>query len=290
MRKVDPKIILVASGDLGTKATLTSGRNRRDVNWSHGMLEQCADSMDFISEHFYKGRTPWGEQPPGELPAYVGLLRDEIRNKAKSHRELQTKLGRTPEKFTPIAMDEWNYWHNKYVYGELGCQYSLADSLGIATGLHEYFRNSDIIHMANYAQTVNVIGCVKTTKTAAFFDTTALPLLLYRREFGTVPLTVSGNHAKRAIDIAAARTKDGSALTIGVVNPQAKPQSIGVTMKGAQPGATASVWRIASKDPTSINTPETQSVGIAEEKNVTFEQLNVPPYSVSVYRVPLKQQ
>ena len=99
MRKVDPKLILVGSGDLGTKATLSNGREKRDVNWSQGMLEQCGDEMDFISEHFYKGKTPWGDQPPKELPPYVALLKDEIRNKAKTHRELQSKLGRTPDRF-----------------------------------------------------------------------------------------------------------------------------------------------------------------------------------------------
>ena len=33
---------------------------------------------------------------------------------ARLHRELQTKLGRTRDKFMPIAMDEWNYWHRDY--------------------------------------------------------------------------------------------------------------------------------------------------------------------------------
>ena len=176
-----------------------------------------------------------------------------------------------------------------YIYGELGCQYSLADALGIAAGLHEYFRNSDIIHMANYAQTVNVIGCIKTTKTAAFFDTTALPLLLYRREFGTVPLEVTGNQGDRALDVVAAKTKDGSAITIGVVNPQAKPQSMAVKFDGVKPGSAATVWRIAGSDPAAHNTADKKDVSIAEEKNVPFgEQLTVPAYSVNLYRVPIE--
>jgi alpha-L-arabinofuranosidase len=291
MRKVDPKLILVGSGDLGTKATLSNGREKHDVNWSQGMLEQCSNEMDFISEHFYKGKTPWGDQPPKELPPYVALLKDEIRNKARTHRELQSKLGRTPDHFMPIAMDEWNYWHTGYIYGELGCQYSLADALGIAAGLHEYFRNSDIIHMANYAQTVNVIGCIKTTKTAAFFDSTALPLLLYRREFGTVPLEVTGNQGDRALDVVAAKTEDGSAITIGVVNPQAKPQSIAVKFGGVKRGSAATVWRIAGSDPAAHNTADKKDVAIAEEKNVPFgEQITVPACSVNLYRVPLNKQ
>src|SRR5262249_20587690 len=124
MRKVDPKIALAGSGDLGTKATLQSGRGKRQVSWSEGLLDQCGDGMDFISEHFYKGKTPWGEQPPKELPKYVALLKDEIRHKATTHRQLQSKLGRTADHFIPIAMDEWNYWHRDYIYGELGCEYS----------------------------------------------------------------------------------------------------------------------------------------------------------------------
>ena len=43
--------------------------------------------------------------------------------------------------------------------------YKLRDALGIAAGLHEYFRQSDLIQMAHCAQTVNVIGCITTTKT-----------------------------------------------------------------------------------------------------------------------------
>ena len=74
--------------------------------------------------------------------------------------------------------------------------------LGIAAGLHEYFRNSDIIFMANYAQTVNVIGCIKTTKTHAEFRLHGLPLMLYRQHFGTIPVKVE--HQAAPLDISAA--------------------------------------------------------------------------------------
>ena len=90
-----------------------------------------------------------------------------------------------------IALDEWNYWYGPFEYGELGTRYFLQDALGIAAGLHEIFRNSDLFFMANYAQTVNVIGAVKTTKTRAELEPTGLALALYRRRFGTVPVTVT---------------------------------------------------------------------------------------------------
>jgi alpha-L-arabinofuranosidase len=289
MRKVDSDVMLVGSCDLDTQGSLGDGANAKHVGWSEGMLEKCADNMDFVSEHFYSGRLPWTKD--GEIPIeqHVGLLREQIRKKAASHRELQAKLGRKPDKYIPIAMDEWNYWHRDYVYGELGCQYNLADALGIAAGLHEYFRNSDIIHMAEYAQTVNVIGRIKTTKTAAFFDTTALPLLLYRREFGSEPLSVSGNPDEKTLDVAAAKTAEGDAITIGVVNPEKESRKIKIDVKGAKLESKATVWRITADSPAATNTADKQSVKIAQSSDVAVDAgLTVPPYSASVYRIPLK--
>jgi alpha-N-arabinofuranosidase len=289
MHKVDPDLVLVGSCDLGTQDSLGEGKNAHRVGWSEGMLEKCADNMNFVSEHFYCGRVPWTKDGQIPIEQHFGLLREQIRKKAASHRELQTKLGRKPDEFIPIAMDEWNYWHRDYVYGELGCQYNLADALGIAAGLQEYFRNSDIIKMAEYAQTVNVIGCIKTTKTAAFFDTTALPLMLYRREFGTQPLTVSGNPDENKLDIAAAKTADGSAVTIGVVNPQDTPVAIDAKLRGATMAPTGTVWRITANSPEAINTAEKQSVAISEPEQVaTGEKLTAPAFSVNVFRIPIQ--
>jgi alpha-N-arabinofuranosidase len=205
MRKADPAISLIGVGDLGRVVKKDDKNEKR--GWSRGMLERCAERMEYISEHFYRGRKPWDPEKPETLVQHVAMLRDSIRQKAEGHRALQAELPNLKGRRVPIAMDEWNYWHRPYVYGELGCVYDLADGLGVAAGLHEYFRHSDIIHMAHYAQTVNVIGCIKTSRTAAGFATTALPLMLYRRHYGVVPLAVAGEHAP--LDVAAALTRDG---------------------------------------------------------------------------------
>lgn len=298
MRRVDPNVVLVASGDLDTRNRPDDPGEQR--GWSEGMLQECADHMDLISEHFYRGRVPWTSENEIPVSKHVGMLRESIRQKANGHRELQKKLfaseqassataqGEGP-RIVPIAMDEWNFWHRNYYYGELGCRYDLTDALGIAAGLHEYFRNSDIIQMAHYAQTVNVIGCVKTTKTDAFLSTTALPLLLYSHQFGTVPLAVSGNFDEESLDVAAARTEDGSALTIGIVNPNESEQTLHLKVVGATVGRTATVWRIAGDDPTAFNTVDNQPVTIDEERDVPLgDELTVPPYSVSLYRVSME--
>jgi len=214
-------------------------------------------------------------------------LRTSIRERAKGHRKLQEKLGLLPDRMIPIAMDEWNYWHSKYVYGELGCVYDLADALGVAAGLHEYFRNTDVIQMAHYAQTVNVIGCIKTTKTDAFISTTGLPLLLYRQHFGTTPVTVSGDHEAQGLDVAAALTAKGDALTIGVVNPHAEPRELWIDVEGAELAGQARLWRISGDGPTDHNSAETQPIVIDGPREVTFDgSVTIPPYSISLYHLP----
>jgi alpha-N-arabinofuranosidase len=140
--------------------------------------------MTLLSEHFYEGRLPWTQERRAGCRRPRHPAAHAIRHKAEGHRKLQAGLPNLRGRIVPIAMDEWNYWHRDYVYGELGCIYDLADGSAWRPGLHEYFRQSDIIHMAHYAQTVNVIGALKTTRTAAEMETTGLVLQLYRAHYG----------------------------------------------------------------------------------------------------------
>jgi alpha-N-arabinofuranosidase len=173
MRSVDPEIKLIAVGDLG--------------DWDRMVLSNCADGMDLISEHFY--RQDWHG---GGLMTHIKQIPDAIREKAEAHRQYRKEIPALDGKDIRICMDEWNYWYGPHVYGELGTRYFFRDAMGIAAGINEYSRQSDIIFMANYAQTVNVIGCIKTNTTSSVFDATGQVLKLYRQVFGTIPVTITG--------------------------------------------------------------------------------------------------
>ena len=63
MRKVDPTILLIASGAMpdtmtGSKESLNLGTNLipaylSPADWTGGLLSNCFDNIDLISEHFY---------------------------------------------------------------------------------------------------------------------------------------------------------------------------------------------------------------------------------------------
>ncbi|WP_415909406.1 alpha-L-arabinofuranosidase C-terminal domain-containing protein [Oleiharenicola sp. Vm1] len=289
MWKVDPSLQLAAVGDLETiNAKNDPEQAKSGHTWSHGMLLACADHMNVISEHFYEGRLPWTKNGRGELAAEVVKLKHTIRRKADGHRALQASLPNLSGRFIPISMDEWNYWHRDYVYGELGCVYDQADALGVAMGLHEYFRQSDVIHLAFYAQTVNVIGAIKTSRTAAEMETTGLVLSLYRAHFGSVPLKLEGDFG--ALDVAAALTADGRTLTVAVVNPTAAAVALPLALAGHRPAAAATRWTIAAPDEFAHNAPgRPRAVDIVAQPGIDATQpLAVPAFGVALFSIPLK--
>jgi len=267
MRAVDRKIKLVAVGASG--------------KWSEATLASCASAMDMLSEHFYC-------QSKADLEAHVAQIPDRVRAKALAHRRYHQTIPALKKRKTmiPIALDEWNYWYGKHEYGELGTRYYLKDALGIARGLHEMFRNCDVFGMANYAQTVNVIGCIKTTRTAAAFATTGLPLKLYRRHFGSRAVRVKGRPIP--LDLAAALTDDGKRATLAVVNPTKEPRPLKITLRGGKLAQRAARYVITGPGPMAFNAPGVApKVTIAQEKDVPFDpaKLTIPPISIVLYVV-----
>jgi len=266
MRKVDPEIRLVAVGAVG--------------RWSETMLRQCADHMDLISEHFYRHAQPG-------LLAHVRQMPHAVREKAEAHRRYRRQIPALAGKDIDIALDEWNYWYGPHVFGELGTRYFLKDALGIAAGLHEMFRQSDIFHMANYAQTVNVIGAIKTTRTAAAMETTGLALAMYRHHFGTVPVATS---VEGLADVAAAWTPDRKALTVGIVNPTLAEIQPVLTVRGATLAGTGTRWGLTGPGPMAYNNPGDPPKVTVRQESVSglTDTLTVPPCSVVLYRLDVK--
>jgi alpha-L-arabinofuranosidase len=264
MRAKDPSIKIVAVGAVGT--------------WSEGMLKNSADAMDYISEHFYV------QSLPGVL-GHANLAPREVKRIAEAHRKYRETIPELKEKNILVALDEWNYWYGPYVYGELGTQYFLKDALGVAAGLHEYFRQSDIFFMANYAQTVNVIGAIKTSKTAAVLDSTGVVLELYRNHYGMIPVKVTG--APAPLDVAAAWTEGRKTLTLAVINPTKTALTLPISFKGVSVPKSAKLYLVTGADEMACNIPGKEpGVSVREIPNAPFgSRLTLPPISVALYEI-----
>jgi alpha-L-arabinofuranosidase len=266
MRAVDSSIKIVAVGAVGP--------------WTVGTMTHCAGAMEAISEHFYVGEKP-------DLVAHVRQMTDNVRRIAEAHRKYRKEIPALAGREIPIALDEWNYWYGPEHYGEIGPRYFLKDALGVAAAMHEYARQSDIYIMANYAQTVNVIGAIKTSKTAAEFDTTGLVLKLYRGHFGTRPLATK---VAPPLDAMAALGPNGKTLTVGLVNPTMHPLEVPLKLEGVKITGEGRKFEIAGKDPLLFNEPgkpprvrivETPITGLAG-------RLPLAPCSVTLYALAVE--
>ncbi len=264
MRAEDPSIKIVAVGAVG--------------EWDETMLAQAAGDMDYLSEHFYCGEKPG-------LLGHVSQIPNEIRRIAEAHRRYRATIPALKGREIPVALDEWNYWYGPDLYGEIGVRYFLKDALGVAAGFNEYARQSDIYAMGNYAQTVNVIGAIKTTKTAAAFDTTGLVLKLYRNRFGTLPVEVSGSAAP--LDVMACWREGRQVLTLSVVNPTRRPVTLKLDFGAFRVPKTARLSLLAGDDPQAYNEPGVlPAVVVREIEDAPFgRSVTVPPVSVSLYEI-----
>jgi len=268
MKAKDPSVQVVAVGAVGL--------------WSETMLTEAANHMDLISEHFYVGHKPG-------LLSHVNQMPSEIRRIADAHRKYRAAIPALKLKEVPVALDEWNYWYGPAFYGEIGTQYFLEDALGVAAALNEYARQSDVYFMANYAQTVNVIGAIKTSKTAAVLDTTGVILALYRKHFGTIPVAVGG--APEPLDVMACwKDETKSVLTLSIVNPTKRTMTLKLDAGKLVLPKTARLFLVGGLDPRACNVPgQPPQVAIHETADAPFgKKLLVPPISVSLYEISVR--
>ena len=276
MKAVDPSIMIIAVGGRGQQ-----GVQPGQGDWSEVMLTRAGDSMDLISEHVY------GDVNLADIPAHTGNMSRIIRQNLASHRQsLQENPGLGHIR---VALDEWNYswWDFPQVYGEAGPRYPFANTLGIAAGLNEIFRNSDVIYMAN-THPVNVHGHIKTTATDAAYEVTALPWIIYRHHFGTLPIVISSDTSP--LDIAAAWTEDHQYLTVAAVNPTEDNYALTLDLKNAELTGGGQFWIVTSEDPLAYNEPGQPPRVMIQEGNLNGDSstLMVPALSVILYKLPAR--
>jgi len=286
MRKADPTIKLIGVGqvNVGPPDPDTPGSKRmwgELGDWSEGMLRKCSGQLDVLSDHHVGGGLS------GSAIDHVQQIPGAVRAVANAYRDYRKRLESLKNKNIGVSLDEWSYYHGDEIYGEAAPRRFHQDGLGIATGLHEMFRYSDVIFMAN-KHAVNVYGSIKTTKTNAAFEVSGLVLKLYRNHFGNLPVAITGN--AELLDIAVAWTDDRKALTVGIVNPTKHKYELTIEIRDAQLAGEGRFWQIVHSDPMAYNEPGKEPQVVIEEKQPgrITNMLSMSPLSVSLYELSVR--
>lgn len=156
-------------------------------NWDKDVLEQCAETIDFLTQHYYvvsKVNNGQIENAPNSLfaplkmEAHIKILSDLLENTNK-------KSGRTNHPIR-LSIDEWNNRHNVNTDGKFDFtrqdprrQFDVAIAAGM---LNTFIRMSPAVGMANYIFPVNAHGLIRTVGNSDAYLTALYPVFnQYRR-------------------------------------------------------------------------------------------------------------
>jgi alpha-N-arabinofuranosidase len=317
MRKADPTIKLLATGATPDEMTIyghslrLTGKLIPDwgsaADWTGGLFTHCLDAVDIMSEHFYAYAGQRFDHASGVRPgkftrsAYMVKVDEplvefarrpanRVRNKVEAYEEYRNRIPGLRNKPVPMAIDEWAYARPS----------NLKSSLADAFVLQEMFRHSELIVMGGHTMAT---ASIEFNADGAALNATGLMFKLYRDHFGTVPVRVDGNSPVPAplypvgadqprvnagsptypLDVSAAISSDGRALTVAVINATESAQSLDLDFKGIRLGGKRRLWRMTGPSVTASSGLSRNEVQVTESEAPTANRFEIAPASISIY-------
>ncbi len=263
MRRVDPDIILVASGaspyEMNTilrhfhDLVETQNVPKRPIafgsryDWSGGLLKNSSQYFNYISEHIYPLPDHYFDADKQEFIKVTDPFIDEVRRPAnrvkgtwEAWKVYEQRMPWLKNSDIKLVWDEW-------VSGKRG----LHGVLGTATVLNEIFRHTELFKMSAYT----CAPCALTYNgTESGFKGIGLVFKLYANNFESIPVQVNGNSPQKEVkgtvgvdkpektsgsntyplDIMAAVSADGKKLTVSVINATYAPQNLKLSLLGGK--------------------------------------------------------
>ena len=285
MRAVDPRIKVVAVGAPG--------------KWNDLVISRCAPSMDLLSAHHYTQRglrIPFSPDDAQKYEAdfleYSGHVATGVRRLIDDFRSRRHGSDPAIDRLL-LSVDEWGIvreWDpapDGPGIGKFEVYYPLGDAIANGRALHELIRAADVVGMAQWAQTVNVIGAIKTNRTHASMGPVGHLLALYRGQVGgrLLPVEVGGDVP---LDVIATQDDTSRTMCLGLINYSPKDSlAVRFELDAAADLQPATAWRIQGENLASINVPgQPEEVTTRQlPDSVPLDQpLLIPAHSITVLR------
>ena len=215
MKLQDPNIEFILAGDTD--------------EWNRKVLQEMHPVCDYLSLHLYASTQPG---KPASLFSSIASMEDKIVSTSKLIKDLTPdqvkhfpKWYRFPSRQHPvkIALDEWGIWESggSGAY-DLEVKYNWNHALGVATFFNIFHRHADMIGLATWAQTVNVLAPIMTNEKEVECQPVFYPMMLYRQLCGNksvaVKLDTPVTEGIPALDVAATMNEKEHTLIVSIVN------------------------------------------------------------------------
>jgi alpha-N-arabinofuranosidase len=283
MRERDPGIKIIAVGAPGP--------------WNDVILGRCAGSMDLLSGHHYSSRDlrmPLSEQDlktyAERFPAYSASVAEGVRNIVNDFRRRLGKGNKGTDRIR-LAVDEWGIvrdWNpapDGPGIGSFEHYYCLGDAIAAARGINEILRNADVIEMANWAQLVNVIAAIKTSRTDVAMDPVGYMLAVYGGNLRGMLVPVEGP-ANVPLDVVAARDPATGELAVAIVNYSLTEDMRVELVIPAGVERSSLVWQIHGRSFADTNVPgQPEKVTLRPTRVIILPgTFDAPRHSITVVR------
>ena len=288
MRGIDPSIKLVASG--------SSNYGADWLLWNRTVIQTLRNTVDYVALHTYINNRA------NDLEAYLGGWQQTVERYIDTTRGLirEAQTGPNPRPIY-IAYDEWNVWYRAFNEQKLEEIYNFEDALAMGMFFNTFFRNADIVKMANLAQMVNVIAPIMTNEKGLFLQPIYFPIAEYGRQRGNTSLDVWVSsptykipqrlQEAKYLDVSATLDPRTREVVVNVLN-RSKDRDITATIEnqGGSWAGPAAVWQMNHPDLKATHTfgddqkvrPKTSTA------TLTGGQFTFPAHSLTILRLKTK--
>lgn len=146
------------------------GSHDANYRWTEVLMQEAARYMDGLSLHYYTVPHTWAQKGSAtqfdEADWFItlkkALVMDEL---VRNHSEIMDRYD--PERRIGLIVDEWGTWYDVEPGTNPGFLYqqnSLRDALVAGVTLNIFNQHCQRVHMANLAQTINVLQSLILTQ------------------------------------------------------------------------------------------------------------------------------
>lgn len=228
---------------------VASGGNDEHTNWTEALASVVNWNMDGISHHYYTTPTGVWEKKGNAIgfpeEEWISTLFNTMKIDGFLKLNEAVLEEHDPDGDVGLYLDEWGTWYDPEPGREPGFLYqqnTLRDALVAALNFHIFHQHTKRLHMANIAQTVNVLQAVILTEREKmvltptyhafemykpFQDATFIP-----SAFASMPRYTLGGISVPRVSATTAKAANGDLLVALVNLDPAEPISVISTIEG----------------------------------------------------------
>jgi alpha-N-arabinofuranosidase len=295
LKKLDPSIKVLALG---------GGHHEDMLDWTSQVVEDAGEHIDYVTQHRYWNFNAKAGRDNYEKIVSAGYVEEQLMKALAGVIDLvasRRKLKRKPK----LAYTEWNCRDQSHQemtpeWRPTTSQYRLTDAICCANFINAMQRQCNSVTLANFAQTLNVVGMLVVTPEAVLKETVFWALEMQRHHSGNIAIDAWSDCESFALETDHGQTYQVPYLDISATLDEAtgkrfvsisnihRTEAIETEIEVGGSGA-AKTYTLSHENPFARNTFEAPDTVRPIERSAEMRngkvKLTLPPHSYTILEV-----